>query len=271
MRKGIKNLKGILASVLVAAFVVTAVPASTITANAAKVDVSETTQALNKRGSLIYKETGNSMVTITPGTYAKNVLTVSINDEDAKIKNIKCNKKLRYKKSYKKYDDENGKTIYRFSFYTNTSKLYKFRFTVDGQEYSIYINATTPVQSATFAGQSLSTKAGLGTSNYVTDLSKGKFNVKMSKNYALESIQVGRYKNTGSGKNIEPVLYWSNIKNNKNVNLSGEKQVSVSDNGDITEESMYSTTILRVNYRYLKNNTTGCIDYYLNRIVDADN
>ena len=272
MRKGIKNLKGILASVLAAAFIVSSVPASSITANAAtKVDISETTQALNKRGALIYKETGNSMVTITPGTYAKNVLTVTVNDEDARIKNIKCNKKLRYKKSYKKYDDDNGKVIYRFSFFTKTSKLYKFRFTVDGQEYGIYINATTPVEKATFAGQELSTKTGLGTVNYVTELAKGKFNVKMSKSYALESIQIGRYKNNGKGNNVEPVLYWTNSKNNKTVKLSGEKQVSVSDNGDVTEESMYSTTILRVNYKYLKNNTTGCIDYYLNRIVDADN
>ena len=272
MRKGMNYLRGILASVLTAAFIVSAVPASSITANAAvKVDIAETTQALNKRGALIYKETGNSMVTITPGTYAKNVLTVSVNDEDAKIKNIKCNKQLRYKKSYKKYDDENGKVIYRFSFYTKTSKLYKFRFTVDGQEYGIYINATTPVEQATFANQDLSTKAGLGTQNYVTDLTKGKFSVKMSKRYSLESIQVGRYKNAGSGKNVEPVLYWTTIKNNKKIALSGEKQVSVSDNGDVTEESMYATTIIRVNYRYLKNNTTGCVDYYLNRIVDADN
>ena len=271
MKRGIKNLKGILASVLAATFIVTVVPVSSISANAAKVDISETTQAINKRGALIYKETGNSMVTITPGTYAKNVLTVAINDEDGKIKNIKCNKKLRYKKSYRKYDDENGKTIYRFSFFTKESKLYKFKFNVDGQDYSVYINATTPVEKATFAGIDLSTKSGLGTSNYVTDLKSGKFNVKMSKNYALESIQVGKYKNSGSGNKVEPVLYWTSVKNNKKVQLSGEKQVTVYEDGDVTEDSMYSTTILRVNYKYLKNNTTGCVDYYLNRIVDDDN
>ena len=272
MKRGMKNIKGIIASVLAAAFIVSVAPVSSVTVNAAaKVDISETTQAINKRGALIYKETGNSMVTITPGTYAKNVLTVSINDEDGKIKNIKCNKKLRYKKSYRKYDDQNGKTIYRFSFYTKESKLYKFRFNVDGQEYGIYINATTPVERATFAGHDLSTKAGLGTSNYVTDLKSGKFNVKMSKNYAIESLQVGKYKNAGSGNKVEPVLYWQNVKNNKKINLSGEKQVTVYEDGDVTEDSMYSTTILRVNYRYLKNNSTGCVDYYLNRIVDDDN
>ncbi|WP_408071071.1 hypothetical protein [Butyrivibrio sp. JL13D10] len=270
--KGISIAKKFIASVLAAAFIVGAAPTTNISVKAAaKVDISETVQALNKRGALIYKETGNSMITITPGTYAKNVLTVAINDEDAKIKNIKCNKKLRYKRTFKKYDDENGKVVYRFSFYTQKSKLYNFKFTVDGQEYRALINATTPVEKATFAGKELSTKIGLGTQNYITDLKNGKINVKMSKNYALESIQIGKYRNNGSGNKVEPVLYWTPSKNNKKVNLSGEKQVTVAENGDVTEESMYSTTIIRINYKYLKNNTTGSVDYYLNRIVDYDN
>jgi len=272
MIRGFKNLRGIVAAFLVAASVVCAVPANSLTAHAAlKVDIAETTQIINKRGGIGYKETGNSMVTITPGTYAKNVLTISINDEDAKIKNEKCSKNLKFKKSYKKYDDDNSKVIYRYSFYTNKSKLFKFKFTVDGQQYTTYINSTTPVQKATFAGKELSTKFGLGTYSYITDLKKGKFKVNMSKGYNLESIQVGKYKNTKNGNTVEPVLYWTTIKNNKKVSLSGEKQVTESSDGEVFEDSMYATTVLRVNYRYTKNNTTGCVDYYLNRIVDFDN
>ncbi|WP_029321505.1 hypothetical protein [Butyrivibrio sp. AE3004] len=273
MKKVGRSLKGIIASILAAAFIVGGVPANSISVNAAsKVDISETTQVINKKGNLVYKETGNSMVTITPGSFAKNVLSVTINDEDAKIKNIKCSSKLRYKKTYRHIDEESDKVTYRFSFYTKEAKLYKFKFHVDDQEYVIFINATTPIAKATYAGHELSTKPGfLGSTNYVTDLSKGKINVTMSKNYVLTSIEVGKYKNVSAGNIVEPTLYWTQVKNNKKVVLSGEKQVVVHDNKNTSEDSMYSTTIIRVNYKYLKNNTTGCVDYYFNRIVDTDN
>ncbi|WP_022760060.1 MULTISPECIES: hypothetical protein [unclassified Butyrivibrio] len=271
MIKGVKYLKKFIVSALAAAFIISAVPTTAVTVNAAtKVDVNETTQVLSKRGVLVYKATGNSMVTITPGVYAKNVLSVTINDEDAKIKNIKCSSKLRYKLTYREYEDKTDSVTYRFSFFTKTAKRYKFKFKVDDQEYSIFINATTPVARATFAGQDLSTKYGLGTVNYVTELSKGKFAVQMGKGYTLESVQVGRYKNvTNESKEVHPTLYWTTSANNKTIKLSGEKQVS--EDRDILESSMYATTIIRVNYRYTKNNTTGCVDYYLNKIVDSDN
>ena len=272
MKKGMKWAKGIIASVLAAAFIVSAVPANTLTAKAAtKVTVDETVQQVTKRGTLVYKETGNTNVTITPGILAKNILSITINDQDLAPKNIKCSKKLRYKRTYKEYDDKHDTVTYRYSFYTTTQKRFKFRFTVDGTEYSVFVNSKTPVAKATFAGRELSTKFGFGTSNYITDITKGRFNVTMSKNYALESIQVGKYKNVtdAATKEVRPVLYWKNIANNKNVKVSGERQVS--EDKSLVEDSMYATTILRVNYRYLKNNTTGRVDYYINRIVDTDN
>lgn len=273
--KGIKFFTKAIASALAAAFILTAMPTNSLSVKAAtKVEISETAPAVNRKGEVIYKDTGNKMVTITPGSFARNVLSVTINDSYAKIKNIKCAKKLKYKLSRKEYDDKNDSVIYRFSFYTkNTPKrLFNFKFTVDGQQYSVFVNATSPVEKATFGNQLLSTKSGLGSSNYVTDMSKGKIKVKMGNGYSLESIQVGKYKNstTKDGK-TEPVLYWTQIKNNKKVILSNERQVIDTDGHDITEESMYSTTIIRVNYKYQKNGTTGCVDYYFNRIVDADN
>lgn len=272
--KGTKILKKVVASALAAAFILCAVPTSSITARAAvKVDISETTQALNKRGKLVYKETGNKMVTITPGTYAKNVLSIAINDQNAKVKNIKCAKKLKYKLSRIEYDDNTDKIIYRFSFYTSKTpkRLFNFKFTVNGEPYSVFINATSPIEKATFGNQELSTRTGLGTANYVTDLSKGKIKVKMGNNYSLESIQVGKYKNVTTNGKTEPVLYWTQIKNNKKVILSTQKQVIDEDSHDIVENSMYATTIIRVNYKYNKNGNTGSVDYYLNKIVDADN
>ncbi|WP_044912712.1 hypothetical protein [Butyrivibrio sp. WCE2006] len=273
MKKAGNTIRGIIASILAAAFIVSGVPANSINVKAAtKVDVSETTQVLNKKGNLVYKETGNNTVTITPGSFAKNVLSVTINDEDAKIKNIKCNKKLKYKRTYVSFDEQNDRVTYRFSFYTTAARRYKFKFSVDNQEYFAIINAATPVAKATFKGQELSTKPGfLGNSNYVTELAKGKFNVTMSNNYVLTSIQVGKYKNVTTGDITEPTLYWTTIQNNKKVVLSNERQVVVHDNKNTSENSMFATTIIRVNYKYVKSNTTGCVDYYFNRIVDTDN
>ncbi len=272
--KGTKIFKKVIASALAAAFIVCAVPANTVSVKAAtKVEISETTQALNKRGKVIYKDTGNKMVTITPGTFAKNVLSVAINDQNAKIKNIKCAKKLKYKLSRIEYDDTTDKIIYRFSFYTkNTPKrLFNFKFTVNGEPYSVFINATSPIEKATFGNQELSTKHGLGSTNFVTDMSKGKIKVKMGNNYSLDSIQVGKYKNVTTNGKTEPVLYWEQIKNNKKVVLSTQKQVIDEDSHDTVENSMYSTTIIRVNYKYNKNGSTGSVDYYFNKIVDSDN
>ncbi|WP_026660267.1 hypothetical protein [Butyrivibrio sp. AC2005] len=273
-KMGINILKKVLASALAAAFIVSAVPANTIPVKAAtKVEIDETTQAIGKKGKIVYKETGNKIVTITPGSYAKNVLSITVSDADAKIKNIKCAKKLKYKLSRVEYDSNTDKIIYRFSFYTKTApkKLFKFKFTVNGENYFAYINAISPIAKATFGNQELSTKYGLGSQNYVTDLSKGKIKVTMSDNYSLESIQVGKYKNVSNGKDTEPVLYWETAKNNKKVILSSERQVIDTNEHDTKEESMYATTIIRVNYKYLKNGSTGSVDYYFNRIVNADN
>ena len=93
----------------------------------------------------------------------------------------------------------------------------------------------------------------------------------MGNNYSLESIQVGKYKNVTTNGKTEPVLYWEQIKNNKKVVLSTQKQVIDEDSHDTVENSMYSTTIIRVNYKYNKNGSTGCVDYYFNKIVDSDN
>ncbi|MCR5656448.1 MAG: hypothetical protein K6G06_03195 [Butyrivibrio sp.] len=270
MRRGF-SLKKLCAAVLVAASLLTVVPVNSLTAKAATtVDYYETTQ-VNKNGTLKYKSTGNKMVTITAGSYAKNALTIELDDSDKKIKNIKCSKQLKYKRTYKKYSDSDDKVIYRYSFYTTKTKRFSFIFTVDGQEYKVIINSATPVAKATFAGKELSTKYGLGSASYVTDMKKGKFNVTMSKKFVLESIQVGKYRNVTIGKAVEPTLYWTDTKNNKKVTLSSEPQVVESSDKDTFEESMYSTTIIRVNYRYVKDNSRGCVDYYFNRIVDTDN
>jgi hypothetical protein len=286
--KGMKLLKGTLAAVLAATFIVSGIPATSIKADASvttyssngvKVEYYEVAQSLTKKGSIAYKDTGNNYVTITPGLYAKNVLEVKISDSDAKIRNVSCKRDLRYKKTSKIVDEKEDTVTYRFSFYTTKEKRYTFKFSVRGSNYEvkdcqIKINSASPVKKATFGNSVLSTKAGmLGSLNYVTDAKKGKLKVEMNKGYTLNSIMVGKYRNEkdASGNN-QPVLYWTQHKNGKKVTLSEEMQVTdyEDSNTTVTESSMYATTVIRVNYTY-KDGKTGSIDYYLNKIVDTDN
>lgn len=287
--KGMKFFKRAIAAVLAAAFIVSGNPTGTIEAKASydafvddgvKVEVREVTQALNKRGNVMYKDTGKDVskdyITLTPGFFAKNVLEVKISSDEKKykIRNISCSRNLKYNKTATIYDYNNDSVTYRFSFYPMKEKKYNFKFTVNGKEFKVKFNATTPVNKITFGNATLSTKTGmLGSLNSVTDATKGKVKVKMNKGYTLESIQIGRYKNVTDKdtKNIEPVLYFENHKNGKTLKLSESVQTTREEDkdGEYIENSLYATTIIRVNYVF--KGTKGYVDYYLNKIVNDDN
>lgn len=279
MIRGFKNLRGIVAAFLVAASVVCAVPANTLTAEAASVHTYEYKTALNEDGEVVDASTPTEIIYIKPGVYNRNVLQVKVMGDDMEdslnhiIKSISCSKTLRYKITYRNMNNKGTVATFRFSFYTKKQKIYNFKFRVDGIQYKVKINSQQPVKEIKFGNQLLTnTSDALGSYNCITELKKGKVSVKMNSQYSMTSLQVGRYKNVKNGSNTTATLYWETIKNNKKVKLSNERQVTTFEGSNgfkaTKEESMVATTIIRVNYKNNKTGVTGYVDYYLNRLLD---
>ncbi len=267
MRNGRLTIKGLIAALLMASFVIGIFNFNPILSKAFTVSYHESKLYTDTDGSTSWGTTGSQIVYIYPGDLYKNALTVTINDADQKIRNIKCSKDLRYKRSYLKRDYVKNKTTYYFSFYTTKEKIFNFKFKVDSVEYCVKVVSMQPIKSAMFGDKQLSTNShSLGSENYVTTLKKGKVKIKMNSKYTMTALKVGRYSNNKTG---EPTLYWTDFANNTKLTLSDERQVTTSDT--ITEESMMATTILRVEYVNKKTNVPGSVNYYFNRIVNYDN
>ncbi len=271
MKKGLKCAGLFAIAMFAVAFMFTFMPASAISAKAAvNVTYSETTASVNNTtGRIIYKANGNKVITITPRQIGRNILKVSIDNPQYKIQNIKCNKNLKYKITRKHYNEEEDYWDYYLTFYTGVPKIYSFKFSVAGQEYKVLINAMPPIKYVKWGISDLSTKNGeLGSYNFVTVASKGKLSVKLNKGYSLKSIDIGEYRHDTDGfANKKTVVQWRKQKNNKTLKLSKLPQIDESD--ETYEESMISTTVIRVSYICKKTNQEGYTDYYLSRLVDS--
>ncbi len=271
MKKGLKYAGGLVVAMLAAAFMFAFMPATALSAKAAvNVTYSETTATVNNTtGRIIYKANGNKTITIQPKQIARNILKISIDNPQYKIQNIKCNKNLKYKITRKHYNEEEDYWDYYLTFYSAIAKNYTFKFSVAGQQYSVAINGMPPIKSVMWGISELSTKNGeLGSYNYVTVASKGKLSVKLNKGYALKSIDIGEFRHdTDAYANKKTVVQWRKQKNNKTLKLSKLPQIDESD--ETYEESMISTTVIRVSYIRKKTGQEGYTDYYLNRFVDS--
>ena len=269
MKKGMFTLKGAMTALFVAAFFMLlgssfgAVKAEAAVSIKYKPSVDATKYT---------NYVADNIVNLKTLEYNRDMIQIRLIDTtDVKLKSISCG--VRYKLTYKEIDSERDDYTYRYSFYSKkNNKNATFSFVVDGKTYTVKLFASKyqPVKKATFGKETLSTDSGkLGNTNYITNLSKGRFKVEMNTGYLLTSIQVGRFKNSD-----DATVTWKEVKNNKVINLSSvcpETDDESNSSRKITTYSMVSPTILRINYKIKSTGSVGYIDYVLNRYVDADN